>query len=101
MRWLVTISQRTAVVPVQIHSDESGGWTVDNLWLMRRAKRQKLVREKLYLYNARMAINKIKFKMSIEKLVFDYEGDFEKGQVLQQGISQAITGLANLQNRAM
>jgi hypothetical protein len=50
---------------------------------------------------ARMATNKIKFSMSIEKINFTFEGDYEKGQVLQQGISNAVSGLAHLQSQAM
>jgi hypothetical protein len=52
-------------------------------------------------YTVRMATNKIKFSMSIEKINFTFEGDYEKGQAIQQGISNAVSGLAHLQSQAM
>ena len=48
-----------------------------------------------------MATNKIKFKMSIEKVTVEFEGDYEHGRALQQGINRTVSGLADLQNRAM
>jgi hypothetical protein len=48
-----------------------------------------------------MASNKIKFKMSIKEVTFEFEGDYEQGRAIQQGISQTMTGLSNLQSRAM
>ena len=48
-----------------------------------------------------MATNKVKFEMSIEKLTFKFEGDYEQGKVLQQGINQTMAGLAGLQGKAM
>jgi hypothetical protein len=47
-----------------------------------------------------MASNKVKFEMSLEKLSFKFEGDYEKGQHLQQGISRTFGDLAKLQHQA-
>jgi hypothetical protein len=48
-----------------------------------------------------MAANKIKFKMSVEKIQFEFEGDYEQGRAMQQGITQTLTNLSNLQNRVL
>src|SRR4051812_4311676 len=48
-----------------------------------------------------MATNKVKFKMSLKEVTFEFEGDYEQGRALQQGINQTMAGLANLQGRAI
>jgi len=48
-----------------------------------------------------MASNKVKFKMMIKEIAFEFEGDYEQGRQLQQGINNTMQGLANLQNRSM
>lgn len=42
---------------------------------------------------------KIKFKMSIEKFAFEYEGDQEKAEKLQSGINNFFGSLAETQNQ--
>jgi hypothetical protein len=48
-----------------------------------------------------MASQKIKFKMSIEKLAFEFEGDVETGQRIQSEIKKTITNLAHTQERLL
>jgi hypothetical protein len=48
-----------------------------------------------------MASQKMKFEMSIEKLSFKFEGDFEQGQRIQNGISKALGEIASLQSGAV
>jgi len=48
-----------------------------------------------------MASNKIKFEMTLEKLAFKFEGDYEQGQKIQTGISRALGDIASLQSNAM
>lgn len=48
-----------------------------------------------------MASQKMKFKMNIKELSFEFEGDFEHGQKIQTGISKALGEIANLQTGAM
>lgn len=47
-----------------------------------------------------MATNKVKFEMMLEKLTFKFEGDYEKGQQLQQGITRTFGDFARLQHQA-
>ena len=47
-----------------------------------------------------MATNKVKFSMTLEKLSFTFEGDSDKGQQIQQGISRTLGDLAKLQHQA-
>lgn len=46
-----------------------------------------------------MAMKKVKFRMSIEKLSFEYEGDQETGQNIQQSIQRTLGSLVETQNR--
>ena len=48
-----------------------------------------------------MASNRIKFEMMLEKLTFKFEGDYEKGEQLQQGITRTFGDLARLQHQAL
>jgi len=47
-----------------------------------------------------MATNKVKFEMTLKELTFKFEGDYEKGTQLQQGISRTLGDFARLQNQA-
>jgi len=47
-----------------------------------------------------MATNKVKFEMTLKELTFKFEGDYEKGAQLQQGISRTLGDFARLQNQA-
>lgn len=44
---------------------------------------------------------KIKFKVSIKELSFEYEGSREVGQALQAGLSRSLAGLVDTQRTAM
>jgi hypothetical protein len=44
---------------------------------------------------------KIKFKVSIKELSFEYEGTREVGQVLQAGLSRSLSGLVDMQRAVM
>ena len=48
-----------------------------------------------------MPTNKVEFEMSIKEISFKFKGDYELGQKLQKGISDAVDGIAKLQNSAM
>lgn len=48
-----------------------------------------------------MASQKMKFKMNIKELSFEFEGDFDQGQKIQSGISKTLSELGNLQTGAM
>jgi len=48
-----------------------------------------------------MASNKVKFKVSIKELVFEYEGDNERAQVLQGRITETLGSLAAAQADAI
>lgn len=48
-----------------------------------------------------MPTNKVEFEMSIKEISFKFKGDYEQGQKLQKGISDAVIGLSKLQNSAM
>ncbi|SRR6266404_1970203 len=45
-----------------------------------------------------MAGNKIKFKVSIKELVFEFEGDQERGHILQGRITDTLKSLASAQS---
>src|SRR5436305_462716 len=44
---------------------------------------------------------KIKFKVSIKELSFEYEGTREVGQAIQAGLSRSLAGLVGTQRTAM
>lgn len=48
-----------------------------------------------------MAEQKIKFKVSIKELSFEFEGSREVGQALQAGLSRSLGGLVDAQRIAM
>ncbi|HWY85913.1 MAG TPA: hypothetical protein VNX28_04265 [Gemmataceae bacterium] len=45
--------------------------------------------------------DKIKFKVSIKELSFEYEGTREVGQAIQAGLSRSLAGLVDTQRTAM
>jgi hypothetical protein len=48
-----------------------------------------------------MATQKIKFKMSIKELSFDFEGDVETGQRIQNEIKKTLTAIAHTQEKLL
>ncbi len=41
---------------------------------------------------------KVKFKFSVEKITFDYEGDQETGQAIAESMNRTLGSLAEAQN---
>ena len=48
-----------------------------------------------------MATQKIKFKMSVKEVAFEFEGDLETGQRIQAGINRTLTSLTEQPERLL